>query len=152
MPKSFSLYVQLYTALFYNLRTCSLPRLLITFTEDKDEPDWKGYFYATLLFVTAVVQSLFLHQYFHRCFTLGMRMRSAIVAAIYKKVGEKMADLRIILQEVPVFHTSEYKNFMIKFRVCTLSQVMFICKTLKFSYLKFQDCDPYTLGRVLAEG
>ncbi|CAI8018869.1 Multidrug resistance-associated protein 1 [Geodia barretti] len=60
-------------------------KLLITFTEDRDEPDWKGYFYAALLFVTAVVQSLFLHQYFHRCFTLGMRMRSAIVAAIYKK-------------------------------------------------------------------
>lgn len=61
-------------------------RLLITFTEDTSEPDWKGYLYAGLLFVTAVIQSLFLHQYFHRCFTLGMRMRSAIVAAVYKKV------------------------------------------------------------------
>ena len=36
--------------------------------------------------MTAIIQSLFLHQYFHRCFTLGMRMRSAIVAAVYKKV------------------------------------------------------------------
>ena len=61
-------------------------RWLIAFTEDATEPDWKGYLYASILFVTAVIQSLFLHQYFHRCFTLGMRMRSAIVAAVYKKV------------------------------------------------------------------
>ena len=63
-----------------------MPRWLINFTEELDQPDWKGYFYAALLFVTAMIQSLFLHQYFHRCLTLGMRMRSALVAAIYKKV------------------------------------------------------------------
>ena len=59
---------------------------MIQFTADKSEPDWKGYFYAVLLFITAIIQSLFLHQYFHRCFTLGMRLRSAIVASVYKKV------------------------------------------------------------------
>ena len=61
-------------------------RLMISFTQDENEPDWKGYLYAALLFFTAVIQSLFLHQYFHRCFTLGLRIRSAIVAAVYKKV------------------------------------------------------------------
>ena len=60
---------------------------MINYTEDLSEPAWKGYFYAVLLFVAAVVQSLLLHQYFHRCFVVGMRMRTAIIAAVYQKVG-----------------------------------------------------------------
>ena len=47
---------------------------------------WRGYFYAVLLFVVAFVQSMMLHQYFHRCMVVGMRIRSALVAAVYKKV------------------------------------------------------------------
>ena len=61
---------------------------MIGFTKDTSEPDWNGYFYAVLLFVAAVIQSLFLHQYFHRCFRVGMRIRTAIIAAVYKKVCE----------------------------------------------------------------
>ena len=61
-------------------------RLMIGFTKDQTQPDWYGYFYAILLFLAAVVQSLFLHQYFHRCFIVGMRIRTAIIAAVYKKV------------------------------------------------------------------
>ena len=75
----------------FSLSSPSLSRLMIRFTKDKSEPDWNGYFYAVLLFVAAVIQSLFLHQYFHRCFRVGMRIRTAIIAAVYKKVckGEK---------------------------------------------------------------
>ena len=62
-------------------------RLMIKFTEDTEEEDWKGYVYAAMLFVTAVVQSLLLHQYFHRCFVVGMRVRTAIISAVYSKVG-----------------------------------------------------------------
>ena len=67
---------------------CSLStfRLLIGFTEDPTEPSWKGYFYAALMVVTALVQSVFLQQYFHVCFTVGMRLRSAVINAVYKKV------------------------------------------------------------------
>ena len=61
-------------------------RLMIRFTEDPSESDWRGYLYAVLLFVTAVVQSLLLHQYFHRCFLVGMRVRTAVISAIYNKV------------------------------------------------------------------
>ncbi len=60
---------------------------MINFTSDPEEASWHGYLYAVLLFLTAVVQSLFLHQYFHRCYTLGMRIRSAIIAAVYDKVS-----------------------------------------------------------------
>ena len=59
---------------------------MINFTKDGSEPGWRGYLYAVLLFLTAVVQSLFLHQYFHRCYTIGMRIRTVIIAAVYNKV------------------------------------------------------------------
>uniref|UniRef100_A0A4W3ID60 ABC-type glutathione-S-conjugate transporter n=1 Tax=Callorhinchus milii TaxID=7868 RepID=A0A4W3ID60_CALMI len=59
--------------------------LLVTFTEDKAQYEWRGYLYAVLLFVTAVLQSLLLQQYFSNCFLLGMRVRTAITAAVYKK-------------------------------------------------------------------
>ncbi len=64
----------------------ALHRLMINFTSDESEPAWKGYVYAALLFIAAVIQSLCLHQYFHRCFVVGMRMRMAIIAAVYRKV------------------------------------------------------------------
>ena len=64
----------------------SIRRLLIGFTEDKNMPDWKGYFYAALLFIAAVFQSLLAHQYFHGCFRVGMRIRTAVIASVYAKV------------------------------------------------------------------
>ena len=63
-------------------------RALISFTKNKEEPMWKGYMYTALMFLVALIQSLILHQYFHRCFLTGMRIRTAIIAAIYKKVKE----------------------------------------------------------------
>lgn len=49
------------------------------------EPLWKGIFYAVLLFVVANTQTLFLAQYFQRMFLVGLRIRTALVGAIYKK-------------------------------------------------------------------
>ena len=46
---------------------------------------WHGYVLATGLFVAAVVQSVCLHQYFHRVMKTGLRLRSAIVTAVYSK-------------------------------------------------------------------
>lgn len=59
-------------------------RLLIGFIEG-EEPMWKGYFYATLLLLTAMLQTLVLSQYFHRMFLVGLRIRTALIAAIYRK-------------------------------------------------------------------
>lgn len=59
---------------------------MISFTEDKSSFAWEGYMYAVLLFLVAVLQSLFLQQYFQRCFVLGMKVRTALMAAVYKKV------------------------------------------------------------------
>ena len=46
---------------------------------------WKGYFYAILLFITALLQTIVLSQYFNRMFLVGLRMRTALIAAIYRK-------------------------------------------------------------------
>ena len=34
---------------------------------------------------TAVASSICLHQYFHRCFRTGMRLKSAVIGIVYKK-------------------------------------------------------------------
>ena len=68
-------------------------RLMIQYTEShvegQTDDDWKGYFYAFLLFLTAVFQSILLHIYFHRVFRVGMQIRTAVIAAVYKKVGTR---------------------------------------------------------------
>ncbi|KAI8377534.1 multi drug resistance-associated protein MRP [Radiomyces spectabilis] len=53
-------------------------------TNDPD-PAYRGVLIAIGMFVTAVCQTMFLHQYFHRCFTTGMKIRAALVTAIYRK-------------------------------------------------------------------
>ena len=61
-------------------------RLIIQFTGDESQPGWHGYVFAILLFTTASVQSLILNQYFYRAYIIGMRIRTAVVAAVYNKV------------------------------------------------------------------
>ncbi|KAF3708249.1 Canalicular multispecific organic anion transporter 1 [Channa argus] len=62
-----------------------LLKLMISFTQDTSSYTWEGYLYAVLLLVVAILQSLFLQQYFQRCFVLGMKVRTALIAAVYKK-------------------------------------------------------------------
>ncbi|XP_054838697.1 ATP-binding cassette sub-family C member 2 isoform X2 [Eublepharis macularius] len=62
-----------------------LLKLMITFVSDQEAYIWHGYLYAVLLFVTALVQSICLQQYFQLCFKLGMSVRTSLMAAIYKK-------------------------------------------------------------------
>uniref|UniRef100_A0A2I2ZE56 Multidrug resistance-associated protein 1 n=1 Tax=Gorilla gorilla gorilla TaxID=9595 RepID=A0A2I2ZE56_GORGO len=60
-------------------------KLLIKFVNDTKAPDWQGYFYSILLFVTACLQTLVLHQYFHICFVSGMRIKTAVIGVVYRK-------------------------------------------------------------------
>ncbi|XP_030874742.1 multidrug resistance-associated protein 1 [Leptonychotes weddellii] len=60
-------------------------KLLINFVNDQKAPDWQGYFYTALLFVSACLQTLVLHQYFHICFVSGMRIKTAVIGAVYRK-------------------------------------------------------------------
>eukprot|EP00069_Balaena_mysticetus_P007077 bmy_05437T0 len=60
-------------------------KLLISFVNDRKAPDWQGYFYTALLFISACLQTLVLHQYFHICFVSGMRIKTAVIGAVYRK-------------------------------------------------------------------
>ncbi|KFQ81939.1 Canalicular multispecific organic anion transporter 1, partial [Phaethon lepturus] len=62
-----------------------LLKLLIAFVSDEESFTWQGYLYAILLFLTALIQSLCLQQYFSLCFHLGINVRASLIAAIYKK-------------------------------------------------------------------
>jgi len=49
------------------------------------EPLLHGIGYIALLFVSSVLQSWVLHQYFHRCYRTGLRLKSSIITIIYQK-------------------------------------------------------------------
>uniref|UniRef100_A0A8C7F049 ABC-type glutathione-S-conjugate transporter n=1 Tax=Oncorhynchus kisutch TaxID=8019 RepID=A0A8C7F049_ONCKI len=59
--------------------------LLLGFMNEEDAPLWKGYFYATLMFLLSCLQSLFNHQYMYTCFTVGMRVKTAVMGLVYRK-------------------------------------------------------------------
>ncbi|XP_043350056.1 multidrug resistance-associated protein 1 isoform X3 [Dermochelys coriacea] len=60
-------------------------KLLINFVNNEDAPNWQGYLYTGLLFACACLQTLILHQYFHICFVTGMRLKTAVIGAVYRK-------------------------------------------------------------------
>ncbi|CAK6982138.1 multidrug resistance-associated protein 1-like isoform X1 [Scomber scombrus] len=59
--------------------------LLLGFMRDKDAAMWKGFLFASLLFLLSCLQSLLHHQYMYRCFTVGMRLKTAVMGLIYRK-------------------------------------------------------------------
>lgn len=63
--------------------------LLLGFMNEEDAPLWKGYFYATLMFLLSCLQSLFNHQYMYTCFTVGMRVKTAVMGLVYRKVRRR---------------------------------------------------------------
>ncbi|XP_048247829.1 multidrug resistance-associated protein 1-like isoform X2 [Haliotis rufescens] len=59
---------------------------LISYTQNREsEQEWKGYVFACSFFVVATVQSVFSHQNYHLGMTLGMRIKSACISAVFKK-------------------------------------------------------------------
>ncbi|CAG2178859.1 unnamed protein product, partial [Oppiella nova] len=60
-------------------------KLLIGFTTDPDEPNWHGYMYAVLLIFTNIFQSLINGYQAQRMSVLGMRIRTCLVSAVYRK-------------------------------------------------------------------
>ncbi|XP_049538578.1 multidrug resistance-associated protein 1 isoform X3 [Anopheles darlingi] len=59
-------------------------KLLINFVSG-DDPMWKGLLYAITMFIVAGTQTLLLGQYFNRMFFVGLRIRTALISAIYRK-------------------------------------------------------------------
>lgn len=67
-----------------------LLRLLIKFVTgyakgDESATAVQGFSIALAMFSVTVLQTVFLHQYFHRVFEVGMKLKSSLTAAIYQK-------------------------------------------------------------------
>ncbi|XP_064636350.1 multidrug resistance-associated protein 1-like [Lineus longissimus] len=59
--------------------------LLIDFVSSKDPLEWHGYLYGIVLFLFATIKSFANQQYSDVCYKFGMKIRSAVIAAIYRK-------------------------------------------------------------------
>uniref|UniRef100_A0A8D3E7H0 ABC-type glutathione-S-conjugate transporter n=1 Tax=Scophthalmus maximus TaxID=52904 RepID=A0A8D3E7H0_SCOMX len=58
---------------------------LLGFMRDSDAAMWKGFLFASLLFLLCCLQSVLHHQYMFHCFTVGMRLKTALVGLVYRK-------------------------------------------------------------------
>ena len=66
---------------------CLSSRLLIEFVVESRIELWKGYLYAFIMTLTAMIQTIFLSQYNQKMFVIGMRIRTVLVSNIYRKVS-----------------------------------------------------------------
>ena len=62
------------------------PRFLLDWIETANPYLWKGFMYAGVMFVAANCVVLFMHHHLNIGYTTGMRIRTALTAAIYRKV------------------------------------------------------------------
>ncbi|CAG5116676.1 unnamed protein product, partial [Candidula unifasciata] len=59
---------------------------LISFTQNrKTQREWNGYVLACSFFVVAMLKTCLYQYHFHVSMTLGMRIKNAVIAAVYKK-------------------------------------------------------------------
>ena len=80
-------YIYIFNGLIqYNWPSCFSRRLLIHFVNNAGAPAWHGFFYTALLLMCTSVQTLILQKYFHVCFVTGMRLRTAVIGTVYRKV------------------------------------------------------------------
>ncbi|XP_057630326.1 ATP-binding cassette sub-family C member 3 [Chionomys nivalis] len=59
--------------------------ILIRFISDPTAPSWWGFLLAGLMFMSSMMQTLILHQYYHNIFVMALRLRTAIIGVIYRK-------------------------------------------------------------------
>nr|XP_034987531.1 multidrug resistance-associated protein 6-like [Zootoca vivipara] len=60
--------------------------LFLDFITDPEAPHWKGYFYATLMFLLACLETLLEQQYMYMCLVLGVRLKTAVTGLVYRKI------------------------------------------------------------------
>lgn len=62
--------------------------VLIQFISNPTAPAWWGFLLAVLMLATSMIQTLILHQYYHCIFVYALRVRTAIIGVIYRKVSQ----------------------------------------------------------------
>eukprot|EP01125_Pyxidicula_operculata_P021279 TRINITY_DN812_c2_g1_i1.p1 TRINITY_DN812_c2_g1~~TRINITY_DN812_c2_g1_i1.p1 ORF type:complete len:1539 (-),score=311.37 TRINITY_DN812_c2_g1_i1:20-4636(-) len=68
-----------------------LLRYLLGYMTSVDEPVWHGYLYALAFFGGSFLQSITLQRYFLNLGRIGMRIRAALVGAVYRKAFRQSA-------------------------------------------------------------
>lgn len=58
--------------------------LLIAFVGG-NEPYWRGFLYASIMFFSSMFESIFNNQYEFKIYSIAMRIRSCIISAVYRK-------------------------------------------------------------------
>lgn len=58
---------------------------VLGYIKNESDYQWKGFLFAILMLVASVFQTLVLSQYFRRMFIVGLRIRTALISAIYRK-------------------------------------------------------------------
>lgn len=81
-------------------------RLLIHFVDNSEEPTWHGYIFAFGLFIATIGQIYSLNYYFERMMIFGMRVRTQLIGAIYRK------SLKISNSSRSKFTTGQIVNMM----------------------------------------
>ncbi|KAM6175201.1 ATP-binding cassette sub-family C member 3 isoform 2-T2 [Erethizon dorsatum] len=59
--------------------------MLIQFISNPEAPSWWGFLLAGLMFASAMMQTLILHQFYHCLFVSAVRIRTGIIGIIYRK-------------------------------------------------------------------
>ncbi|XP_039702279.1 canalicular multispecific organic anion transporter 2-like isoform X2 [Pteropus medius] len=59
--------------------------MLIRFISNPAAPVWWGFLLAGMMFMCSTMQTLILHQYYHRIFVTGLRLRTGVIGVIYRK-------------------------------------------------------------------
>ena len=66
-------------------------RIIISYVESPGGYQWQGVTYACCMFVASVLGVLCMHHSFNMSYTTGMRIRTALSSAIYRKVSPSVA-------------------------------------------------------------
>lgn len=76
----------LYQLLYSTLQFASpqIVNLLIDFVQS-DDPQWKGYFYTILICLVTFVNTILNSQCFYQEYLVGLRVKTALISAIYRK-------------------------------------------------------------------
>ncbi|XP_065315343.1 multidrug resistance-associated protein 1-like isoform X3 [Gordionus sp. m RMFG-2023] len=60
-------------------------KYLISFVNSKSQSLWIGVFYAITMLAAVILQTIILNQYFQIVFAIGMRIKTILICAVYKK-------------------------------------------------------------------
>lgn len=92
--------------------------MIIEYVEDENNEkmeSWTGYILALGMFLVAMIQTICLQHNFQVTYTVGMRIRTAIIGAIYRKVRDSvMSSWELFLYTPELEKRCGYQGYIFK--------------------------------------